>query len=60
MCDFDVVDFVDEETQLGSMRVCTYFQLAVNKILSQEPDSPAGFCCTFLRRHNATLSPKMV
>ena len=35
-------------------------QPAANRTLSQEPDSPAGFCCTFSRHHSVTLSLKMV
>lgn len=43
-----------------SICVRTFLQPAASKTLSQEPDSPAGFCCTFSRRHSATPSPKMV
>lgn len=42
------------------IRVWNYFQPVVSRTLSQEPDWPAGFCCTFSRRRSATPSPKMV
>lgn len=74
MCGFDRVDDVAyakqcepesmwwEEAQLWSKLSCLVFtfQPAASKTPSQEPDSPAGFCCIFSRRHSAILSLKMV
>lgn len=45
MCDFDVVDFVDEETQLGSMRVCLYLLSACSE---QDSEPGARLTCRIL------------
>lgn len=43
-----------------SQNYVSSLQPAVSKTRNLGPDSPAGFCCTFLRRRNAILFPKMV
>lgn len=65
MCDFDVMvcgvyPEKHESQTYCCMCVQIYPQPVVSKTLSQEPDSPAGFYCTFSRRPSGTLCPKMV
>lgn len=69
MCDLDPHDLCSLSNKVqqfsyikkpNKLKSLSSLQPAASKTRNPEPDSPAGFCCTFLRHRNAIQFPKMV